>query len=136
RSTEHEVSINSTRNIVEALDKQIYEPVLVVLSKESGTWCYFSGHTVPSSLKTLSDSDLSSGNVVNLCKSGSSAYLISQDNSLNIPVDFVLPITHGKYGEDGCLQGLCRMYNLPFAGSSVASSAVCMDKDYSKRLLE
>jgi D-alanine-D-alanine ligase len=136
RSTEHEVSINSTRNVVQALDTKLYDPILVGLSKESGTWYYFQGNTLPHSMTLLSDSDAASGVIVNLCNTGNSINLISTDASVNIPIHFVLPITHGKYGEDGCLQGFCRILNLPFAGSSVASSAVCMDKDYTKRILE
>jgi len=47
----------------------------------------------------------------------------------------IFPIVHGTLGEDGCLQGLLRMADLPFVGSDVLGSAVCMDKDISKRLL-
>ncbi len=47
----------------------------------------------------------------------------------------IFPIVHGTLGEDGCLQGLLRMADLPFVGSDVLGSAVCMDKDVSKRLL-
>lgn len=136
RSTEHEVSINSTHNVAQALDTKIYDPILVGLSKESGTWYYFQGNTLPSSMIALSDNDSSPGVIVNLCNTGNSIKLISTDDSVSISIDFVLPIIHGKYGEDGCLQGLCRMYNLPFAGAAVASSAVCMDKDYTKRILQ
>ena len=50
-------------------------------------------------------------------------------------VDVVLPIVHGPLGEDGALQGLLRMANLPFVGSPVLGSAVAMDKDVTKRLL-
>ncbi len=50
-------------------------------------------------------------------------------------IDVIFPIVHGTLGEDGCLQGLLRMADLPFVGSDVLGSAVCMDKDISKRLL-
>lgn len=50
-------------------------------------------------------------------------------------IDVVFPIVHGSQGEDGSLQGMLRMANLPFIGSGVLGSAVCMDKDVSKRLL-
>jgi D-alanine-D-alanine ligase len=80
--------------------------------------------------------DQTKGVAVNLCKTTTSTQLMSADGSINLPIQFVLPVTHGRFGEDGCLQGLCRMVNLPFAGSSVASSAVCMDKDYTKRIVQ
>lgn len=46
-------------------------------------------------------------------------------------IDVIFPIVHGTLGEDGCLQGLLRMADLPFVGSDVLGSAVCMDKDIS-----
>ncbi|QOL19510.1 D-alanine--D-alanine ligase family protein [Candidatus Bodocaedibacter vickermanii] len=136
RSTEHEVSINSARNVAKAIDTKTYDPVLVGISKESGTWYYFPGNDIPNSITVISDISADSATIVNLYKVGSSTDLTNAEGTIDIPIQFVLPITHGKYGEDGCLQGLCRMFNLPFAGSAVASSAVCMDKDFTKRILE
>lgn len=50
-------------------------------------------------------------------------------------LDVIFPIVHGTLGEDGSLQGLLRMANIPYVGSGVLGSAVCMDKDVTKRLL-
>jgi D-alanine-D-alanine ligase len=50
-------------------------------------------------------------------------------------IDVIFPIVHGTLGEDGSLQGMLRMANLPFVGSDVLGSAACMDKDVTKRLL-
>jgi D-alanine-D-alanine ligase len=136
RSSEHEVSINSARNVANAIDTNIYDPVLVGISKESGTWYHFSGPGIPQELAIVSDTECNRDNIVNLCKVGTASDLMNAAGSIDIPIHFVLPITHGKYGEDGCLQGLCRMFNLPFAGPDVASSAVCMDKDFTKRILK
>ena len=136
RSTEHEVSINSARNVANAIDINLYDPVLVGISKESGTWYHFSGQAISQELNIVSDTTCDIDNIVNLFKAGPSCDLKNAKGTLNIPIAFVLPITHGKYGEDGCLQGLCRMFNLPFAGPGVASSAVCMDKDFTKRILQ
>lgn len=136
RSSEHEVSINSARNVANAIDTNIYDPVLVGISKESGTWYHFSGPGIPQELAIVSDTECNRDNIVNLCKVGTASDLMNAAGSIDIPIHFVLPITHGKYGEDGSLQGLCRMFNLPFAGPGVASSAVCMDKDFTKRILQ
>lgn len=136
RSTEHEVSINSARNVAKAIDTKTYDPILVGISKESGTWHYFPGTDIPSDLTVISDTTADTATAVNLNKVGASTNLTNAEGSIHIPIQCVLPITHGKYGEDGCLQGVCRMFNLPFAGSAVASSAVCMDKDFTKRILE
>ena len=52
-----------------------------------------------------------------------------------LPVDVVFPVLHGTYGEDGTVQGLLKLAGVPFVGSGVLGSAVCMDKDVMKRLL-
>lgn len=135
KSTEHEISVNSARNVAQALDRSKYEPVLVGISKESGTWYYIQGSTLSNDITVVSDNDYTHDAVVTLRKVKDAVDLVTNNGNLNISVDCVLPITHGKYGEDGCLQGLCRMLNVPFAGPAVASSAVCMDKDYTKRIL-
>ena len=62
--------------------------------------------------------------------------LINAQNGQPLPtVDVIFPIVHGTLGEDGSLQGMLRVANLPFVGSDVLSSAACMDKDVAKRLL-
>jgi len=134
-STEHEVSIKSARNIAQALNKQLYEPILVGISKDSGTWYHFSGSAVPDDLVTIIDETQSEDKIVNLNKVTHSVSLMNAGSTINLPIEFVLPILHGKYGEDGCLQGLLKVLGLPFAGCAVASSAVCMDKDFTKRIL-
>ncbi len=62
--------------------------------------------------------------------------LIEAGSSTPLPnVDVIFPIVHGTLGEDGSLQGMLRLANLPFVGSDVLASAACMDKDVTKRLL-
>ena len=51
------------------------------------------------------------------------------------PIDIAFPVLHGQLGEDGAIQGIFKMLNLPFAGNDVLSSAISMDKDIAKRLL-
>src|SRR5262249_37629464 len=63
-------------------------------------------------------------------------FTISPDPSVERPVDVVFPIVHGTYGEDGTIQGLFEMANLPYVGAGVLGSAVGMDKDVMKRLLQ
>lgn len=135
-STEHEVSINSARNVAHAIDKNKYEPILVGISKTSGTLYHFPGDSLPKDLITLTDTNQAANTIVNLRKKGHAVDLMNADSSIDISIDVVLPILHGKYGEDGCLQGMFRALGLPFAGCAVASSAVCMDKDFTKRILQ
>jgi D-alanine-D-alanine ligase len=62
-------------------------------------------------------------------------FAISADPDTKPPVDVVFPIVHGTYGEDGTIQGLFELANVPYVGAGVLGSAICMDKDVMKRLL-
>lgn len=101
KSAEHEVSLQSARNVVDALDRDKFEPTLIKIEKD-GRW--------PDGVVT-SLTDGTSG------------------------LDVVFPILHGPFGEDGTVQGLLKLAGLPFVGTDVLGSAVCMDKDVMKRLL-
>lgn len=133
---EHEVSLQSAKNIVDALDRERFEPLLIGIDKQ-GLW----------HLNDSSDFLLNAENPALIALNQSNRELAvvpgktggqlveSSRQGLLEQVDVIFPIVHGTLGEDGCLQGLLRMANLPFVGSDVLGSAVCMDKDISKRLL-
>lgn len=135
QSSEHEVSLNSARNVLNAIDRTKYSPTLLVLSKDSGSWFHVTDFNLFSTLTTAVDTHFNLDQRVFLTKTQNGTLLQNNTLSLGQMVDVVLPILHGKYGEDGCLQGMCRMLNLPFVGPAVAASATCMDKDFTKRIL-
>ncbi|TRX73687.1 D-alanine--D-alanine ligase [Pseudomonas mangiferae] len=135
RSVEHEVSLQSAKNIVDALDPARFEPVLIGIDKD-GRW-----HLNEAARYLIAADDPAR---IALERSGRDVAFVpgSQGGSLKeasglgaLGIDVVFPIVHGTLGEDGCLQGLLRMADLPFVGSDVLGSAVCMDKDVAKRLL-
>ncbi len=125
KSCEHEVSIASARNVIESLDPQKYESVLIHIDK-SGAW-------------HLRDAleDFSEQKSVALIpkKEGSDLIHLSSPSSSSAPVEVIFPILHGSFGEDGTIQGLFKMADIPFVGAGVLGSAVGMDKDVMKRLL-
>lgn len=136
RSAEHEVSLQSARNVVEALDRNKYEPVLIGIDKQ-GRWY----------LNEQSDFLLHADNpkLVQLNVSGSKVAImplpeanqlvsVNEQHTLG-PIDVIFPVLHGPYGEDGAMQGLLRLANIPCVGARVLGSAVGMDKDVMKRLL-
>jgi D-alanine-D-alanine ligase len=133
RSAEHEISLISARNIVEAMDKAKYEIIAIGIDKE-GRWFFDEG------LRLLKGTQ----RVVSQIGNGSAALVpgakkspliqISAKNVLR-SVDIVFPVLHGPFGEDGTVQGLLKLANLPFVGAGVLGSAVGMDKDVMKRLL-
>ncbi|MDN5681786.1 MAG: D-alanine--D-alanine ligase [Ewingella sp.] len=136
KSAEHEVSLQSAKNIVDAIDKQRFDVTLLGIDK-TGEWHindasnYLINAENPSMIalnKSNNQVALIPGQTENQLIETHSASALSQ-------LDVIFPIVHGTLGEDGSLQGLLRMANIPFVGSGVLGSAVSMDKDVAKRLL-
>ena len=136
RSAEHEVSLQSARNIVDALDHTCFEPILIGIDK-AGHW-----HLNDTSNFLLNQENpaliaLNQSNRELAVVPGKANRQVVETSGQGVleHIDVIFPIVHGTLGEDGCLQGLLRMADLPFVGSDVLGSAICMDKDISKRLL-
>ncbi|AHY60770.1 D-alanine--D-alanine ligase [Stenotrophomonas rhizophila] len=136
RSAEHEVSLQSAKNIVDALDKERFDVTLIGIDKQ-GQW-----HVSDPQAFLLHAEDPArialnpSGNAVAVHPGVARQQLVPTDPATALEqIDVVFPIVHGTLGEDGSLQGLLRMANLPFVGAGVLGSAVAMDKDVAKRLL-
>ncbi len=113
RSSEHDISLASARSVLEALDPESYEVVTVAIGRD-GRW-------------ELGSGDGSVAETLPVPAANAPATLGS--------VDVVLPILHGPFGEDGTVQGLLELAGVPYVGSGVAASALCMDKDLFKKVL-
>ncbi|OGQ13330.1 MAG: hypothetical protein A2138_08745 [Deltaproteobacteria bacterium RBG_16_71_12] len=128
RSVEHVVSVRSARTVADGLAQAGHEPVPLGIA-DNGAWVApeIAARTLAATDKALPVPvlDAERGGV-----RGSLRHL------LDAGLDAAFPIVHGTYGEDGCLQGLCEMLDLPYVGCGVAASAVSMDKVLSKRLFE
>lgn len=135
RSAEHEVSLQSAKNILDALDKQRFDVSLIGIDKQ-GLWhlCDPAGflHHADDPKRIALDT---SGPLLSVQPGAERGQLLAADGSPVPQLDVVFPIVHGTLGEDGSLQGLLRTLNLPFAGPGVLGSAAAMDKDVAKRLL-
>ncbi|WP_424961228.1 D-alanine--D-alanine ligase family protein [Ekhidna sp.] len=126
QSPEHEISIRSTRNILDAIDRSKYTITLLGISR-AGEWKLLKEEQLS---KEISDQ----GEMVSLHPGSTDGCFYSKGVSLG-HFDAVLPILHGPNGEDGTIQGLLKLMKLPFVGPGVLSSAISMDKDITKRLL-
>lgn len=138
RSAEHEVSLNSARNVAAALNKDKYEVVLIGIGKD-GKWYLndqskFLLEKPTPEFVTLTASQKGISLLPGEWGSGGALVSGSADKGIG-NVDVVLPILHGPYGEDGTVQGLLKLANVPYVGCGVLASAVGMDKDVMKRLL-
>lgn len=126
KSAEHEVSLRSAKNVIEAIDKNKYNPVLIGIGK-NGKWL-----KAEDSAMLLDDKHNDSVALVPESK-GEISNLVHPETKEAINV--VFPILHGPFGEDGTVQGLLKLADVPFVGAGVLGSAVGMDKDVMKRLL-
>lgn len=135
RSAEHEISLRSIKNVFEALDKSQFEAFLIGISKE-GSWYHIPSAETLKKIMALSDKQLPKEvNPTSLiCRNGKPAFCLL-DKNITFEVDVAFPVLHGTFGEDGTIQGLFKMMNLPFVGCGVLGSAVGMDKEIAKRLL-
>lgn len=121
RSEEHPVSVKSAREVAFSLDLDKYEPYYIGIT-ESGAW------------------RLCDGPHADWAERGSRPVVLSPDAEVHgllvpdgsrletIQLDVVLPVLHGKLGEDGAIQGLLELSGIPYAGCDIPSSALCMDK--------
>ncbi len=119
RSEEHPISIKSAQEVAKNLDTKKYDPFWIGITK-NGTWKLCDGP----------DSDLENGSPVTLSPDNSiHGLLVSEDGKYKtIHLDVVFPVLHGKFGEDGAMQGLLELSGIPYVGCDIQSSALCMDK--------
>lgn len=135
QSAEHEVSVISTRNVVAALDTAKYDIQVAYINK-SGVWYLFESPkrflTAEEPAALLGTSCAPKANLP-LTGVGADTELTTKTN--NYKIDVVFPVMHGMHSEDGTLQGFLELANVPYVGPGVLGSAVCMDKEVSKKLL-
>ena len=130
RSGEHEVSLASAASVIRGLDPDKYEALPIGITKE-GHWLIGAG------AQKMLPEVLRGGQRVMMTADPTDAALVRLDGSGGGQrVDVVFPVMHGTFGEDGTIQGLLDLAGLPFVGAGVLGSAIGMDKDVAKRLLQ
>ena len=139
KADEHPISCISTAGVLKAMDTERFEPIPVGITK-SGQWIVngedprgwdLSGDALPE-VKVTPESRP----VLLDVSRGCDGFLVGGDAVESLGhIDAVLPVLHGPYGEDGTIQGLLEMMNVPYVGCGVLASAACMDKHYTKVLL-
>lgn len=136
QSAEHAVSLESAKNVMDALDRAKYDVHLIAIDKK-GVWRYLADHAVLRKTDVAKPIDVEAvGTGVWLVPGPHGVEILDLEKHKKVAsLDVVFPILHGPYGEDGTIQGYFRLMGLPFVGCGVLSSAVGMDKDFSKRLL-
>ncbi len=133
-SSEYSISLSSAAGVILHLDRDRYNPVTVGITRD-GKWFLYTG----SAEKILNDTwhnEIDCTPAVLSPNRGDGCLLLLRDRGIErIPVDIALPILHGRNGEDGTLQGLLELADIPLAGCGTLASALCMDKDRAHRLV-
>jgi D-alanine-D-alanine ligase len=141
RSGEHEVSLASAESVMANLDRDKYEIVPIGITRE-GSWLL---GTEPRALRAaepdaIHDTGLETARAVTLTGDPRLHRLIPIENGEELgnngAIDVIFPVLHGTYGEDGTLQGLLEMANVPYVGCGVLGSALGMDKEKMKLIFQ
>jgi D-alanine-D-alanine ligase len=137
RSGEHEISIRSAKSVIEKIDKEKYEVIPIGITKD-GRWLNpeESVSMLPAETQKIlrETSDKLFRAPIVFPPDASRKGLIKLDSRDLMPIDVVFPVLHGTYGEDGTIQGLFEMANVPYVGCGVLASACGMDKVAMKSL--
>ncbi len=116
-SSEHDVSLMSGKSILKNINKEKYDITVIYINENAKVFKYIGDYE---NIDKINRKDLQAEN--NLIE--------AVKNS-----DIVFPVLHGKFGEDGCIQGLMEMIKKPYVGCKVFASGACMDKEYTKKLV-
>ena len=142
-SEEHEVSLMSAASIIRAIDKDKYNVIPIGITKK-GNWMLYRGsveNIENGKWQEISNKLLEEKvdeNLFTVITIGERKGHINKDLPpvLSEIIDVIFPVLHGPYGEDGTIQGLFEMANIPYVGTNVIASALCMDKVYAKKIFE
>jgi len=137
QSAEHEISLLSAKNVASTIDQNKYDLQIIGIDK-SGSW-----HKLSNNDFLINESDPKK---VHFSKVDNQIFFspnFSNKNTINCgtytenkKIDLVIPVLHGPNGEDGTIQGVFKLAGIPVVGCGVLSSAMCMDKDITKRILK
>lgn len=136
KSAEHEVSLQSAKNVINSLDKNKYEAILIGIDK-NGRWMlqdqanYLLNAQNP---KLISLNNYGKPMAITPADKNGQLTTMSDKKSIG-DIDVIFPVVHGPNIEDGTIQGFLKLLNIPFVGPSILGSAITMDKDVAKRLL-
>lgn len=132
-SPEYEVSLQSAYAVITQIDRQKYAPVLIGISR-GGNWFLFGGSIEKLIDDTWCNTDDCTPVSVHLSRTEHNLLLIKDSKVETIHIDAVFPILHGRNGEDGTVQGMFELMDIPVIGCGVLASALCMDKDRAHKL--
>lgn len=133
-SSEYEVSLQSAYAVIRNINKEKYEPVLIGITKE-GKWYRYYGKTSKISDNTWHKDVNNCFEVIFSPDRGANKLIeFNKDKIAKTVIDCAFPVLHGKFGEDGTVQGLIELAGIALVGCNTLSSALCMDKDRAHKI--
>ncbi|HON83742.1 MAG TPA: D-alanine--D-alanine ligase, partial [Caldisericia bacterium] len=137
KSVEHEISIITAMQVLNAIDKEKYEVIPIYIDKRGE---FFTGDYLKeiNNFKNLSLIPKNSQKIINLKLNVKNKMIFETESIFNkkIKIDIAFSTIHGTYGEDGKIQGIFEMLNIPYVGADVTSSALGMDKVLMKEIFK
>ncbi|MDF2986128.1 MAG: D-alanine--D-alanine ligase [Eubacterium sp.] len=134
-STEYEVSLKSAASVIDNLNKDLYEIILVGITRE-GEWFRYFGAVGGIKNDTWHRDKNCRSAVFSPDRNLHALIEFWEDRFVTTQIDVVFPVMHGKNSEDGTVQGLLELAGIPFVGCDTLSSALCMDKDIAHKLAQ
>ena len=138
RSSEHGISVVSAGSVIAALDPERYEVVPIGITPAGG-WVLTEGEPATMRIIDRQVPEVDKGTAVALPGDPTASGLVVLDPGAGTQVlagvDVVFPVLHGRFGEDGTIQGLLELAGVPYVGPGVFASAAAMDKEFTKKLL-
>ena len=133
-SPEYTVSLKSAFSVINAIDKDKYEITMIGITN-SGLWYRYNGtvDNIPND-KWHEDKQYLTKALLSADRGGG-LLLFENDKVTSLHIDVIFPVMHGRYGEDGTVQGLCELSGIPVVGSGSAASSLCMDKIRANKLI-
>lgn len=135
RSTEHSVSCKSAKTIIDNMDREKYDLTLIGITEE-GEWLLFCGDPALIPTGEWKNSPHCQEVLISLGGDDRGLFVMENNARKRINTDVFFPVLHGKYGEDGTIQGLFEMLGIPYVGCGVSASANAMDKSLTKLLVD
>jgi len=134
-SPEYEVSLNSAYSVIKAIDNNKYNVIMLGITNK-GLWYKYTGSVeeLPNDNWHKSKEYLAKAFISP--ERGGGILVFENGKTETIHADVAFPVLHGRYGEDGTIQGLCELAGIPVVGSGSASSSLCMDKERAHKLIK
>lgn len=134
-SSEHDVSLVSAYNVIKNIPTEKYDITCVGITKK-GTWLYY-----PGSYENIPDGSWESNPdcthcILSVDTIHKGFIMLDNGNYYHRKIDVIFPVLHGKNGEDGTIQGMFELSQIPYVGCGVLASACCMDKAFTHMILE